>query len=148
PPGLLPDISSLVQLGDFVRQHPSLVLQVPEPPEHLGQGRVSGSSSRSSSRSSSSYAAVAAVFSPLPHERQHATGLAAVDEPVFGARATRYGLYPCRRPRGTPSITAGSVPTAVVIAASVLGSTIKHRSMPVGERRRAPGRRAEYGGEP
>ncbi|CAM9302565.1 unnamed protein product, partial [Ectocarpus sp. 8 AP-2014] len=136
PPRQLNPTEPTKKLGDVVRQHPSLVLQAPEPPQHLGQGRVSNCSS------------IATVFSPLAHERQHAVGLAAVGGPVLGARAPRYGLCPCRHhPRGAPSITAGGVVTTAVIAASLLGSTIERRSMPAGQCRRGLGRRAEHGGE-
>ncbi|CAN0060318.1 unnamed protein product [Ectocarpus sp. 4 AP-2014] len=36
PPTQLDPTEPTKQLGDVVRQHPSLVLQAPEPPQHLG----------------------------------------------------------------------------------------------------------------
>ena len=91
PTGLRPDLSPRLKLlGNLVRQHPPIVLQLPEPPKDVGE---------SGTVSDFPIAAAASFCSPLPHERQYLTGVTAEHEPVRGARATGHALLPVYRLR-------------------------------------------------
>lgn len=130
PTGLAADVPPLLQLGDLVRQHPPIVLQLPEPFQDVGESRAV------TTNPAAATAATGGVFtSPLPHERQDSAGaVPAVDKPVRGARAAGHAVYPIR---GCPGhrIAAAWGPVSVA-------SSIQARD------RVAPGRRAKDAGQP